>query len=101
MKKPTTQSVVDKTIATRGVVYGDPKKSHDRIGMAWSGLLQQHYDITLPHPIPAHIVAMMMVMFKVQRSARKFKADNFLDGKAYLQFSEEFQKQYEKQKRTK
>lgn len=75
----------------RGKVYGDPLKSHENIGFAWTGLIQQHYGITLPHPLPAHMVAQMMVAFKNQRSCRVFKQDNFDDLKVYADFAERFQ----------
>lgn len=77
--------------AERGRVYGDPKTSHENIGLAWTGLLQQHYGIKLDHPIPDWLVALMMVQFKAQRSARVFKQDNFDDARVYLDFSERFQ----------
>lgn len=75
----------------RGRVYGDPQTSHQNIGLAWTGLLQQHYGIKLDHAIPDWMVALMMVQFKVQRSALAFKQDNFDDAKVYLDFSERFQ----------
>lgn len=42
--------------AKRGEVYGDPALSHTNIGLAWTGLIQQHYGITLAHPIPNYLV---------------------------------------------
>lgn len=76
----------------RGKVYGDPKTGHTNIGLVWTGLLQQHYGITLSHPIPPEVVALMMVQFKAQRSARAFKKDNFDDLHVYADFAERFQK---------
>ena len=92
MKQNTKQTdQVQATIDERGKVYGDPFQSHQNIGLAWTGLLQQHYGITLPKPLPASLVAQMMVQFKVQRSARVFKDDNYLDMAAYSKFAKEFQ----------
>lgn len=85
-------STVEATIAERGKVYGDPFQSHTNIGLAWTGLLQQHYGITLDHPLPAALVAQMMVAFKIQRSARVYHADNYTDLAAYSKFAEDFQK---------
>lgn len=85
------QSVKD-VVAERGKVYGDPKQGHTNIGLAWTGIVQQHFGITLDHPIPPEIVALMMCAFKVQRACRVFKADNYLDLRAYLGFAEEFQR---------
>jgi len=84
---------VSATIAERGKVYGDPLESHTNIGMAWTGLIQQHYGITLAHPLPASLVAQMLVAFKNQRSAKVYKDDNYLDMAAYAKFAEQFQKE--------
>lgn len=88
-----SEDVVAMTVAERGKIYGDPYTSHRNIGMAWTAIIQQVYGITLPHPIPASRVAMMMVAFKVQRSALHYKDDNYIDLKAYAGFAEQFQLQ--------
>mgnify|MGYP006354895545 CR=1 FL=1 len=75
----------------RGRVYGDPKESHANIGLAWTGLIQQHYGIKLDHPIPPEVVALMMVQFKAQRSAKVFHADNYDDMTVYGDFARRFQ----------
>lgn len=80
--------IVQRTIAERGKVYGDPCLSHENIGLSWTGLIQQHYGLRLDHPLPAWLVELMLVQFKVQRAARVFHADNFVDARAYLQFAE-------------
>lgn len=93
MKKVIPKSKIDRIIAKRGKVYGDPKKSHINIGLSWTGLIQQHYGITLEHPIPASLACAMLVNLKMQRACRVFHADNFDDAHAYTQFAQEFQKQ--------
>jgi hypothetical protein len=93
MKQVIPKSKIDRIIAQRGKVYGDPKQSHINIGFSWTGLIQQHYGITLEHPIPASLVAQMLVNFKMQRAWRVFHTDNFDDAHAYTQFAQEFQKQ--------
>ncbi len=80
---------VEETIAERGKVYGDPYESHKNIGKSWGALLSQHFGRELE--IPASLVAQMMVCFKMQRSARVFKEDNYVDAIAYTQFAEDFQ----------
>lgn len=88
----TPEEILQQTIAERSKVYGDPELSHTNIGLTWTGLIQQHYDgLQLPHPIPASLVAQMMVCFKMQRSTRVFHSDNYIDARAYLQFAEKFQ----------
>lgn len=86
------EDIVEETIAERGKVYGGPFESHKNIGMSWTALLQQHYGLTFEKPIPASLVAQMMVCFKMQRSARVYKDDNYIDAHAYTKFAEEFQK---------
>lgn len=87
----TTQDTVHAVMRERGSVYGEPHHSHKNIGLAWTGILQQHYGIELPHPIPHSIVELMMVSFKLQRSSRVYHKDNFVDAKAYLEFAEHAQ----------
>lgn len=86
------QDVVEKTIAERGLVYGDPYLSHLNIALSWTALLQQHLGITFDKPLPASLVAQMMVVFKMQRSAKVYKDDNYVDAHAYAKFADEFQK---------
>ena len=85
------KDIVAAVIEERGKVYGDPLRSHENIGLAWTGLVQQHYGIQLDHPLPASLVAQMMVVFKMQRSARVFHGDNYVDAEAYTRFAREFQ----------
>lgn len=83
---------VKRTIEERGKVYGDPKQSHTNIGLSWAALIQQHYGIVLDHPLPASLVAQMMVTFKMQRAARVFHEDNYIDATAYTDFACAFQR---------
>ncbi len=84
-------TTVSETIAERGLVYGEPHLSHENIGLAWTGLIQQHYGVRLDHPLPAFLVELMMAAFKVQRSCRVFHPDNYIDLKAYSGFAEHAQ----------
>lgn len=79
-------------IAERGKVYGDPELSHQNIGLSWTGLLQQHYQLRLPYPLPAWLVELMMVSFKIHRASRVFHEDNFVDARCYGKFAEEHQR---------
>jgi hypothetical protein len=85
---------IQNIIAERSKVYGDSRLSHENIGLSWTALIQQHYGMTLPHPLPDWLVELMMVGFKLNRSARVYHADNYLDANAYLQFAERDQKNY-------
>jgi hypothetical protein len=85
------KQTVDEVVNERGKVYGDPYQSHKNIGLSWTALIQQHYGIDLDHPIPPALVAQLMVVFKMNRSAVVFKADNYIDAAAYAGFAEDFQ----------
>ncbi len=82
---------VQAIIEERGKIYGEPKASHINIGLSWTALIQQHYGYSLPYPLPASLVAQMMVCFKMQRSVRVYHKDNYIDAQAYLQFADNFQ----------
>lgn len=86
-------AIVEATKKERQKVYGDPRLSHENIGLCWTGAIQQHYGIRLDHPIPCWLVELMMVQFKAQRSARIYHADNFVDIRAYTDFAEQDQKE--------
>lgn len=75
----------------RGKVYGEPELSHENIGLAWTGLIQQHYGTRLDHPLPPWLVELMMVQFKANRSARVYHKDNFDDLHVYAEFAQESQ----------
>lgn len=86
-------SGTDAVIAERGKVYGDPELSHENIGLNWTGMLQQHYQLRFDHPLPAWLVELMMAGFKIHRSARVFHEDNYVDLEAYgLKFAREHQR---------
>lgn len=86
-------SETDAVIAERGKVYGDPELSHENIGLNWTGMIQQHYQVRLPYPLPAWLVELMMAGFKIHRSARVFHEDNYVDLEAYgLKFAREHQR---------
>lgn len=89
----SSDDVLKKVIAERAKVYGDASLSHENIGLAWTALIQQHYQIKLDHPLPCWMVELMMTAFKIQRSALVYHADNFIDARAYLNFAEKDQRQ--------
>lgn len=88
----SSQSDLDAIKAERGRVYGDPALSHENIGLAWTGLIQQHYGVRLDHPLPSWLVSLMMVQFKAQRASRVYHKDNFDDLHNYAGFAEEGQR---------
>lgn len=89
----TEQEKLAQLQAERGKVYGDPELSHENIGLAWTGAIQQHYGIRLEHPLPAWLVELMMGQFKIQRACRVFHQDNFDDLAVYTgKFAKEHQR---------
>lgn len=84
--------VIEQTIEQRSNIYGPPQMSMENIGLAWTGLIQQHFGIRLDHPIPGFLTALMMSEVKINRSARVFHPDNFVDAPAFLQFAHDAQK---------
>lgn len=87
-----TNDIVSQTIEERGKVYGDVALSHENIGLAWTGLIQQHFGIILPKHIPGFLVAQMMVAMKNHRAARVYHEDNYIDLAAYAKFAQDMQK---------
>lgn len=75
----------------RSARYGrDHVAGHRNLGLEWTGILQNHYGIQFEHPIPPHIVELMMVMSKCNRAAVDPNGrDNYVDGRAYLAMAEE------------
>lgn len=78
--------------------YGDAKKNHDTVGLMFTGLLERHYEISLPHPVPGHVVALMMAAVKLNRAATplKFNPDNYLDGCAYVEIARDIDERNKK-----
>lgn len=90
--KQKPKDIVEQTIEERGKVYGDPKLSHECIGLAWTAILRRHWDMRVA-VIPPEIVALMLMAMKTQRSTRVYYADNYIDMDAYRRFAESFQKE--------
>lgn len=69
--------------------YGAAKVNHDNIGLQFTGILQQHYGIKLPHAVPGHLVALFQCMVKANRAATPlaFNPDNYVDGQAYFEIA--------------
>lgn len=81
----------------RGSVYGPPEPNHENIGLVFTALLQSHYDIRLPYPIPAYVAELMFDAFKDVRCARPvYRADSYLDGHNYKDFAQEAHEHWKK-----
>ena len=72
-------------ITERGKDYGSPDTNLGRTAALWSAYLGA--DIT------AAQVATCMALVKISRMAASYKADNYLDAKAYLEIAQRLGKQ--------
>ncbi len=81
---------VEKIRAERDNLYGPHTDAHRRCGMIWTALLEQHYQINLPHPIPGSVVELMMAGNKMNRIAvAPDHADSYDDCEIFLELSKE------------
>lgn len=67
-------------ITQRGKDYGAPERNLSRTAALWSAYLG--------HAVTAEQVAVCMALVKISRMAASYKADNYLDAKAYLEIAE-------------
>jgi hypothetical protein len=76
---------------TREAVYGDAAGNHECTGMLWTAILQYHYRIKFDHPIPPHIVCLLLGAMKVERAAAPFEfhQDNYDDAVNYVRMAAE------------
>lgn len=77
--------------------YGKPEVGFAALGLAWAGLLTDHFQRPIA-PIPAHVVALMMASLKLQRAAKPLKAsaDDIHDGLNYLACARETDPRHKK-----
>lgn len=68
-------------ITERGRDYGSPETNLGRTAALWSAYLGQ--------PVTTEQVAVCMALVKVSRMAASYKADNYLDAKAYLEIAQQ------------
>lgn len=78
----------------RAKIYGEATFCHGNLGLYFTALIQQHYDITLPHPIPSDLAMMMIAANKLNRMARPsaYHEDNFVDMRVYTGMAERAQR---------
>lgn len=82
---------LDRIMRDRGLKYGDKQLNHESIGLMYTGLLESHYQMKLPHPIPGRVVALMTALIKLNREAYRPNQDNVDDAKNYLTISQKCQ----------
>lgn len=75
----------------RQPIHGDFRDNLRQTGRTWAALLSNHLQFNVPD-LPPHVVAAMMVSFKLERAVRPFqKEDNedWCDARNYLDVGEE------------
>lgn len=76
--------------AEREKRYGSHLKGHKNLGLIWTGLLQNHYEIELPHPLPGFLVEAMMAANKLNRIATDSShKDSYDDAKIYISLAQD------------
>jgi len=76
--------------ANRAQKYGEHCESHINLGLAWTGLLQNHYRIKLPHPVPAFLVEIMFIANKLNRICTDpLEPDHYIDARVYTNLAED------------
>jgi len=89
-----TKHVEERIRKDRTSRYGDHVAGHRNLGLAWTGLIQNHYGICLAHPLPAHLVEIMMAANKANRIAiNPSGRDHYNDGRIYISMAEEASEQ--------
>jgi len=69
--------------------YGDYKENMELLGFLWSVILKDK----LKKDIKPYEAANMMVMLKMLRTTRKYKADTYFDASIYLDMAKELHKE--------
>jgi hypothetical protein len=93
-----TMSDLEQIKAERGKVYGDPKRNHEGIAQMWASIFQPHAEtIAQGKPLPGHVIALCMVLLKVNRMRLRYHQDNYDDLRNYLDFAQEMQDEYERE----
>ena len=73
-------------IMKKGHVYGSFHVGFDAYALVLTAILENHYQQKLPHPVPGHLIGLMMAGQKVVRASapNDFNDDNYVDAHAYM-----------------
>lgn len=77
-------------IKERAKQYGDASHTQRVSGAVATAILEAHYGIDLPHPIPGEVVCLISAAWKLIRAAvpLKFVKDNYVDARNYVTLAE-------------
>jgi len=79
--------------------YGNFVDAHENLGLIWTGLIQNYFQIKLPEPIPSHLVLLMMAASKLNRAVAEkdlIDSDNYDDAKIYAEMAKKAKETHEK-----
>jgi len=69
----------------RGTLYGGATDNMRDLGYAFTAILESHYGITLPHPIPREVASLLLIALKLLRIAHTpDHEDSHLDLENYI-----------------
>ena len=79
--------------------YGPATFGHANLGLLWTALLQNHYQIKLDHPIPADLAMLMLAANKLNRGATPTPGhqDDYDDARVYVQLAREAREEIDRE----
>src|SRR5262245_55311702 len=81
---------VESVIVKRTESYGDPYEGFTQLARIWTALIESHYKMTLPHPLPPRMSSLMLVALKTLRATSTPHPDSHVDLAAFNQFAADF-----------
>lgn len=80
---------LEEIMKERGKKYGDYQVSMHAAGLMAQALLEMHYQIALPGPVPPHVIGHLNVCVKSSRACAPFdfEPDNYKDAHNYLEIA--------------
>lgn len=83
------ENIEQRVLDDRKKSYPDANAGHTNLGLAWTGLIQNHYGIVLKEPLPAELVLLMMAASKANRCAVASREDDYIDLRNYARLAKE------------
>ena len=89
--RDTSPEEEDRVRSNRAQKYGPATFAHRNLGLIWTGILQNHFGCSLPHPIPPDVVLLMLGGNKINRAVLESsgRPDDYLDLRIYAQLAME------------
>lgn len=80
-----------KIFEERSKQFLDATFGNEQTGLAWTGIIQNYFRLSLPEPIPSHVVLLMLAAHKICRAAlpTPIHHDSYDDAKVYVELARE------------